>query len=115
MVDHRDFRYQVSPVETPVPAFGARTMSRQADVSYRLEVFTQTGREGYDVMGLTAQQLIDDVLDRYEAHLAFLQYSSEHDLSSTFTPPPPGPEPVTHPSGAVTAGPETEAITDPDR
>lgn len=89
MVDDRDFRYQVAAVEAPVPMFGARTMSRGSDVYSRLEVFTQTGSEGYDLFGLTRQQVINDVIDRYEAHLSFLQYSSEHAYESVLTPPTP--------------------------
>jgi hypothetical protein len=65
-------------------------MSREIDVYYRLEVFTQTGSGGYDLMGLTRQQVIDDVLDRYEAHLAFLTFSSENDTASVLTPPKSG-------------------------
>ena len=89
MHDHRNFHYQVAAVEAPVPAFGARTVSREVDVYFRLEVFTQTGTEGYDLMGLSKQQVINDVLDRYEAHLSFLKYSSEHDYASMLTPPRP--------------------------
>lgn len=89
MQDHRSFHYQVAAVEAPVPMFGGRSMSRQIDVYHRLEVFTQTGTEGYDLMGLTNQQIINDVLDRYEAHLSFLKYSSDHDYASVLTPPPP--------------------------
>jgi choline/glycine/proline betaine transport protein len=81
----RAFHYQVAIVEAPVPMFGGR-MSRETDVYYRLEVFTQTGSGGYDLMGLTRQQVIDDVLDRYEAHLAFLTYSTETDTASVLTP-----------------------------
>jgi choline/glycine/proline betaine transport protein len=62
-------------------------MTQGSDVYTRLEVFTQTGSAGYDIVGLTRQQVIDDVLDRYEAHLAFLQYSTEHDYDSVVTPP----------------------------
>ena len=86
--DHRDFHYQVPGVEAPVPMFGGR-MSRETDVYYRVEVFAQTGSEGYDLMGVTQQQIIDDVLDRYEAHLGFLTYSTEHDYASVLTPPMP--------------------------
>ncbi len=82
----RAFHYQVAIVEAPVPMFGGR-MSRETDVYYRLEVFTQTGSGGYDLMGLTRQQVIDDVLDRYEAHLAFLTVSTESDAASVLTPP----------------------------
>ena len=86
--NHRDFLYQVQAVEAPVPMFGGR-MSRETDVYYRVEVFAQTGSEGYDLMGVTHQQVIDDVLDRYEAHLGFLTYSSQHDYASVLTPPVP--------------------------
>ncbi|OYN85109.1 hypothetical protein CGZ92_11645 [Parenemella sanctibonifatiensis] len=87
--DHRTFQYQAQAVEAHVPTFGGRgSMSRGDDVFYRVEVFTQTGSEGYDLYGLNQQQVIDDVLDRYEAHLGFLAYSQQHDLSSVVTPPP---------------------------
>ncbi|WP_427018671.1 choline BCCT transporter BetT [Pseudarthrobacter sp. P1] len=89
MEDHRNFHYQVAAVEAPVPMFGGRSMPREIDVYYRLEVFTQTGTEGYDLMGLSRQQVINDVLDRYEAHLSFLQYSNEHAYPSEITPPVP--------------------------
>ena len=85
MESFRAFHYQVAVVEAPVPMFGGR-MSRETDVYFRLEVFTQTGSGGYDLMGLTKQQIIDDVLDRYEAHLAFLTYSTETDTASVLTP-----------------------------
>ncbi len=84
----RAFHYQVAVVEAPVPMFGGR-MSRETDVYYRLEVFTQTGSGGYDLMGLTRQQVIDDILERYEAHLAFLTFSTETDTASVLTPPMP--------------------------
>lgn len=89
----RDFQYHVAVVEAPVPMFGGR-MSRETDVYYRLEVFTQTGSGGYDLMGLTRQQLIDDVLERYEAHLAFLTFSSETATASVLTPPAEPPKPT---------------------
>ena len=82
----RDFYYHVAIVEAPVPMFSGR-MSREIDVYYRLEVYTQTGSGGYDLMGLTKQQVIDDVLERYEAHLAFLTFSSQTDTASVLTPP----------------------------
>src|SRR5690554_5642782 len=81
----RAFHYQVAIVEAPVPMFSGR-MTRETDVYYRLEVFTQTGSGGYDLMGLTRQQIIDDVLERYEAHLAFLTVSTETDTASVLTP-----------------------------
>lgn len=91
----RAFHYHVAIVEAPVPMFSGR-MTRETDVYYRLEVFTQTGSGGYDLMGLTRQQVIDDVLERYEAHLAFLTLSTETATASVLTPPMPpnGPQPA---------------------
>ena len=94
MEDHRDLHYQVAAVEAPVPRIGGRPMSKGDDVYYKVEVFTQTGTEGYDLMGLTQQQVINDVLDRYEAHLSFLRYSSEHDYASVLTPAVPAAVPA---------------------
>lgn len=71
--DHREFLYRVEAVEAPVPTFGGRTF-HEMDVYYRAEVFDQTGSEGYDLMGLVHQQVIDDVLGRYEGHLGFLTH-----------------------------------------
>ena len=86
--DHRDFHYQIQAVEASVPKFG-RHKSREADVYYRVEVFAQTGSEGYDLMGVTQQQIMEDVLVRYEAHLGFLAYSNEYDHPTLITPPAP--------------------------
>ncbi|HLT85359.1 MAG TPA: choline BCCT transporter BetT [Phototrophicaceae bacterium] len=97
MGEDRDFHYQAAAVEVPVPRIGGRPMPTGEDVYYKVEVFTQTGSEGYDLVGLSQQQVITDVLDRYEAHLSFLRYSSEHDYASVITPtvpPPPEAEPT---------------------
>ncbi|AHG65376.1 choline BCCT transporter BetT [Advenella mimigardefordensis] len=91
MDSYRAFHYHVALVEAPVPMFSGR-MTREVDVYYRLEVFTQTGSGGYDLMGLTKQQVIDDVLERFEAHLAFLTFSSNTDTASVLTPPMPARE-----------------------
>jgi choline/glycine/proline betaine transport protein len=96
----RAFHYHVAIVEAPVPMFSGR-MTRETDVYYRLEVFTQTGSGGYDLMGLTKQQVIDDVLERYEAHLAFLTFSTETDTASVLTPSiPPKDQQSTAPKDA---------------
>jgi choline/glycine/proline betaine transport protein len=101
MADYRQFHYRVAAVEAQVPTFGGRSVKREIDVYYRLEVFTQTGTEGYDLMGLTHQQVINDVLDRYEAHLSFLQYSTQNDYPSVVTPPAP-------PTGALPQVPKAD-------
>lgn len=78
----RDFYYQVYPVPTPVPRFGARTGPGPHDVYYRLVVFSQTGTEGTDLMDRSREQIITDVVDRYEAHLQFLTLAPEGSTSS---------------------------------
>ena len=55
-------------------------MPRGEDLYSRLEVHLRDGGQGYDVMGYTNAQLIDDVLDQYERHLEFLRL---HDASSS--------------------------------
>ncbi|MEX5299236.1 choline BCCT transporter BetT [Kocuria sp. CPCC 205292] len=72
MGDDRSFCYQIYPVATPVPAFGGFRTNPDSDLYYRLEVFNETGSQGTDVMDWNREQLINDVLDNWEAHLAFL-------------------------------------------
>ncbi|HJG78994.1 MAG TPA: hypothetical protein K8V08_01120, partial [Brevibacterium senegalense] len=106
---HRSFLYQVTAVAYRVPTYGARSAARGDDVYYRIEVFTHTGSEGYDLLGLNRQQIIDDVLDRYETHLSFLDYSSEHAYDSVLTPPPA--QPMTGPVRTVEkSGEDVEAV-----
>lgn len=81
-----DFYYQVSMVETPSPTFSGK-MAADTDVYYRLEVTTQTGTGGYDLMGLTKQQVIDDVLEQYQAYLTFLTAPIDIDASSEVATP----------------------------
>ena len=66
------FSYKVQHVPVPVPAYGGWA-PRGNDVYSRLEVHLRDGGQGYDVMGYTQTQLIDDVLDQYERHLEFLR------------------------------------------
>lgn len=68
--EEQNFRYQLFPVENPVPSFTRAQVG--SEVYYRLEVFDHTGSLGYDVFGYTQEQLIDNVLDLYERHLEFL-------------------------------------------
>ena len=69
---HVPFRYRVQHRDAPIPAFG-RSMPRGDEHYSRLEVHLRDGGQGYDVMGYTQTQLIDDVLDQYERHLEFLR------------------------------------------
>lgn len=70
--EQHPFRYQLRPHRVPMPVYGRRA-PHASDVYYRLEVHLADGGQGYDVMDYTQDQLIDDVLDQYEAHLEFLR------------------------------------------
>lgn len=77
--EEQDFRYQIYPLEHPVPSFTRSTSN--GENYYRLEVFDNTGSLGYDIYGYTTEQLIDNVLDLYERHLEFLHM--QRDLPGT--------------------------------
>lgn len=94
----RTFLYKVVAVPTAVPTFGARP-APQIEEYFRLEVFTQTGSEGYDLYGVSRDQVIEDVLDRFENHVQFLSYSAEV-LTAAFLTPPVVPEPPVDPPPA---------------
>jgi choline/glycine/proline betaine transport protein len=70
--DEHPFRYSIWPRDMPIPAYGRGVQVGQ-DYYVRLEVHLSEGGQGYDVMGYTHTQLIDDVLDQYERHLEFLR------------------------------------------
>ncbi len=78
--DEHPFCYQIWPSAVPIPAYSGRA-PRGDDVYARLEVHLTQGGQGYDVMGYTHTQLIDDVLDQYERHLEFLRL---HDGGGAF-------------------------------
>jgi choline/glycine/proline betaine transport protein len=70
------FQYRIAPRESLMPIYGDRSL-RESDVYYRLDVHLREGGQGYDVMGYTHSQLIDDVLDQYEQHVEFMRLNAE--------------------------------------
>lgn len=72
--DERAFKYQIYPVQMNVPTFA--TASVKSETFYRMEVFSIEGSHGYDLLGCTVEQVIADVLDQYEVHMAFLLENS---------------------------------------
>jgi choline/glycine/proline betaine transport protein len=70
------FQYRIEPREARMPVYGDRPL-RDSDVYYRLDVHLREGGQGYDVMGFTHSQLIDDVLDQYEQHVEFMRLHAE--------------------------------------
>ncbi|MFP3394993.1 choline BCCT transporter BetT [Brevibacterium sp. SIMBA_078] len=68
------FRYQVWPHKVSVPSFGGMVPRGTGEDYYRMEVYLDGGTgQGYDIMGFSKEQIIDDVLDQYQRHVEFLQ------------------------------------------
>lgn len=67
------FRYRISHERFRVPVYGKLAVEGGDDFYSRLEVFLNDDGQGYDVMGYSHAQLIDDVLDQYEQHLQFVR------------------------------------------
>lgn len=74
-VGDEPFVYRLQRVGASLPSYGGR-VPRGEDRYYRLEVHLRDGGQGYDAMGYTQAQLIDDVLDQYEQHLEFLRLAA---------------------------------------
>ncbi|MCF2574005.1 choline BCCT transporter BetT [Brevibacterium sp. UCMA 11754] len=67
------FRYQIWPHKVSVPSFGGH-IPRGTEDYFRMEVYLDGGTgQGYDIMGYSKEQLIDDILDKYGRHVEFLQ------------------------------------------
>lgn len=66
--EHNIFFYTVNMVESQAPTFSGKSVVN-LERYFRLEVTTPTGSGGYDLVGLSKQQVIDDVLEQYEAYL----------------------------------------------
>jgi choline/glycine/proline betaine transport protein len=74
--EEEPFQYRIIPQEAAMPIYGDRSR-REGDVYYRLDVHLREGGQGYDVMGYTHSQLIDDVLDQYEQHVEFMRLNEQ--------------------------------------
>lgn len=77
-VDYKDeynFVYGIVPVKYPVPE--RPTVDDGQDFYYRLETYLFEGLQGNDLSGFNSEQVINDVLDKYERHRAFLHLNRE--------------------------------------
>ncbi|WP_106477629.1 choline BCCT transporter BetT [Phytohalomonas tamaricis] len=74
--DEQNFTYQIWPRRFATPSFAIRAQKSQSHY-YRLEVYLLEGSQGYDLLGYSKEQVIEDILDQYERHLQFLHVSRE--------------------------------------
>lgn len=75
--EDQPFRYQVWRTLTLLPTYGGRISSAE-DQYMRLEVYLGAAGNGYDIMGYSYEQIVDDVMDQYERHLEFLRFQEQH-------------------------------------
>ncbi|WP_084500211.1 choline BCCT transporter BetT [Brevibacterium album] len=71
----RPFTYQVHPVPRNAPGVGGYA-GASTQRTFRLEVFTESGSLGYDVYDYSRDQIITDVITRYESHIEFLRIAA---------------------------------------
>ncbi len=70
-----DFFYSVRPREYEPPTFLLENTRKQRAEElkyYRAEVHLREGGQDYDIMGLSKDEIIHDVIDQYERHHAFM-------------------------------------------
>lgn len=77
----RDFVYGVKREEHKLPAFTAYEAAR-LNLRYEARTFFSDGSRGYDIMGMSEDQIINDVLAKFEQYIAGVQ-SRESSLLTT--------------------------------
>lgn len=80
--DAPEFSYQVRLRSYTVPTFAfsevrSSNQSARQRTYYRAEVFLHEGGQDYDLIGLSQEQVIADVLAQYDQHLHFLHLTRE--------------------------------------
>lgn len=88
--DEQNFTYQIWTRRFATPSFALRAQQANA-YYYRLEVYLLEGSQGYDLMGYSKEQVIEDILDQYERHLHFLHMNREAPGSVTMPDSPEQP------------------------
>jgi len=76
----RDFVYGVHKAEHKMPAFSAHDATRP-EYRYEARTWFADGSSGYDVMGLTRDQIIADVLAQFERYLTLVASPASQLLS----------------------------------
>lgn len=88
LVNEQSFIYQIWPQRYHAPEFSMRSSKFVKNYYYRLETFLFEGSQDNDLMGYNKEQVINDVLDKYERHLTFLHINRET-AGKTLTFPDP--------------------------
>ena len=67
----QDFYYALRPSQHAMPSFATRSAKSNSKY-YRVEPLLAEGGQGYDLMGYTQHQVIEDILNQFERHMHFL-------------------------------------------
>ncbi|MDT6942281.1 BCCT family transporter [Brucella pseudogrignonensis] len=67
----RDFIYGIMPASHQIPAFSTMAVGKP-EFRFEARTYFSSGGRGYDVMGMTKDQLISDVLVQFERYLALV-------------------------------------------
>lgn len=69
--EEENFVYEIWPVRYDTPNFSTRA-KRTKRYYYRLESYLFEGSQGNDLVGYNKEQVINDILDKYERHMMYL-------------------------------------------
>lgn len=69
--EEENFVYEIWPVRYDTPNFSSRG-KRTKRYYYRLESYLFEGSQGNDLFGYSKEQVINDILDKYERHMMYL-------------------------------------------
>ncbi|MBU3847332.1 MAG: choline transporter [Candidatus Acinetobacter avistercoris] len=69
--NEENFVYQIWPIRYDTPNFSSRG-KRTKKYYYRLESYLFEGSQGNDLVGYSKEQVINDILDKYERHMTYL-------------------------------------------
>lgn len=72
----QSFYYELRLRQHLMPAFATRS-AKSSGQYYRVEASLAEGGQGYDLMGYSKAQVIDDILDQFERHMHFLHSQRE--------------------------------------
>ncbi|TCM65783.1 choline/glycine/proline betaine transport protein [Acinetobacter calcoaceticus] len=76
--NEQNFTYQIWPRQYVAPSFSRRARVGKEHY-YRLETYLFEGSQGNDLLGYNKEQVINDILDKYERHLTFLHLQQSNE------------------------------------
>jgi choline/glycine/proline betaine transport protein len=80
--DAQNFYYELRPRKQLMPSFATRSTKTSAQY-YRVEALLGEGGQGYNLMGYSKAQLMEDILDQLERHIYFLHSQREQRSTKT--------------------------------